>query len=420
MGEWKTTELSPNLCTIIAGSTPATVDARYWEGENVWITPNDLSRFDGHIIRDSNRKLTDLGVKRATGKLLPAHSVVISCRAPVGYCAIVSVPFSTNQGCKTLICHGINETYLYYVLTQSTAALERVSSGTTFLELPKKELAQFKMSFPVSSAEQSKIAEILLTMDEAIDKTRALIEKYKNIKVGMMHDLLTNGIDEYGNIRSTETHEYNDSLVGKIPAEWDVQPLSNLTEKIADRDHTTPNYVMHGVYIVSPKDFDEYDRINFSKCARISHKDHMINRKKTDIRRGDLIFTRIGAGLGKVCCVTEDMPEFSILHSAAMVRVNRNITALLLMYIIKSFYFQKQISDGIQSIGVPDLGLDKINSLLVSYPTNGQEQERITEILVAADERIQTERDYLAKLQDIKQGLMQDLLTNTVSVDALL
>ncbi|MDD3401715.1 MAG: restriction endonuclease subunit S [Eubacteriales bacterium] len=313
-------------------------------------------------------------------------------------------------------------TFIMYALQTESAVryFSKMSNGLTRYGLTIGVIERQKIVVPCDVNEQKKIAEILTTVDTAIEKTRALIEKYKNIKTGLMQDLLSNGIDEYGNIRSPETHEYKDSPLGMIPVEWDVFTLCELTEKIADRDHSTPVYVQQGVFIVSPKDFDEDDYIDFSNCAQITREAHLINSKKTDIRPNDLIFTRIGAGLGKVCYVRPDMPEFSILHSAAMIRTNNKILPRLLMYCIKSFYLQKQIIDGVQSIGVPDLGMDKINLILVKCPLDRNEQERIQVVLDAASEKIDTEQDYLTKLLNIKQGLMQDLLTHKVPVDVLL
>jgi len=393
MGEWKTSELSPDLCTIVAGSTPTTSDARYWGGENVWITPNDLSSWDGHIISDSDRKLTDLGVKRATGKLLPAYSVVISCRAPVGYCAIVSVPFSTNQGCKTLICQGINETYLYYVLTQSTAALERVSSGTTFLELPKKELARFKISFPVSDNEQSKIAEILSTVDEAIDKTRALIEKFKNIKTGMMQDLLTNGIDKNGVIRSLKTHEYKDSPLGLIPVEWDCRRFDEVMP--LQRGHDLPQYsIVQGEYPVA--------------CSN-----GIIAMHSQYTAKGPCVWTGRSGTIGHVFFSEQNC----WMHNTSLwVTDFCGNDEKFIYYLLSSFDIKKYLA----GTGVPTLNRNDLHFQHVILPINIEEQQRIAEMLTAADAKIHAEHDYLKKLQNLKLGLMQDLLTNTVSVDVLL
>lgn len=183
------------LSQIISGSTPTTSDPSYWNGNNVWITPADLSGLTTPFISTSARKLADSGVRKATRVLLPANSVIISNRAPVGYCAIVTVPFSFNQGCKGLICNpDIDPLYIYYFLSKSKLQLERVSSGTTFLELPKKELNRFLIRIPKTLTEQQEISRKILAADEKIQNERSYLAKLENIKQGLMQDLLTNTV----------------------------------------------------------------------------------------------------------------------------------------------------------------------------------------------------------------------------------
>ena len=94
--------------------------------------------------------------------------------------------------------------------------------------ITRKELDRFSAPFPTSLAEQTKIAEILSTVDRAIEQTEALIAKQQRIKTGLMQDLLTRGIDEHGNLRSEQTHQFKDSPLGRIPVEWEVPPVSSV------------------------------------------------------------------------------------------------------------------------------------------------------------------------------------------------
>ena len=184
------------LGTIISGSTPTTSDEKYWNGKNVWLTPADLSGMTMPFISDSERHLTDAGVKKATGTLLPAYSVIISNRAPVGYCAVVTVPFSYNQGCKAVKCNdGVDPLYLYYFMSTQKSALERVSSGTTFLELPKKELERFLVSIPLDTDEQKDIAAKILAADEKVQSEIDYLQKMENVKQGLVSDLLSGKVD---------------------------------------------------------------------------------------------------------------------------------------------------------------------------------------------------------------------------------
>lgn len=179
------------LGTIVSGSTPKTSEEQYWNGTNVWLTPADLSGMTMPFINDSERHLTDAGVKKATRTLLPANSVIISNRAPVGYCAVVTVPFTYNQGCKAIKCNeGVEPLYLYYFLSTQKSNLERVSSGTTFLELPKKELKRFIVLIPEDDTIQRNIANQVLAADEKIQSELDYLEKLENVKKGLVKDLL--------------------------------------------------------------------------------------------------------------------------------------------------------------------------------------------------------------------------------------
>lgn len=269
--------------------------------------------------------------------------------------------------------------------------------------------------------EQTKIAEILSTVDRAIEQTEALIAKQRRIKTGLMQDLLTHGIDEHGRIRSEQTHEFKDSPLGRIPKEWQLSCLGTITDKIADRDHTTPEYVDDGVLIISPMAFADDEGIEFGRCPRITRKAHLANCKKTDSKPGDLILHRIGAGLGRVRVVLEDHPEYSLLHSLALVRPNYQlITTSYLKWSLRSFATQLQMGLGTQSIGVPDLGLDKIASLFVKVPRSLNEQNEIGKVIDTQQEHIDEVIVAKVKLSCLKVALMQDLLTGRCRVTPLL
>lgn len=192
--EWDTVPIL-RLGTVSGGSTPKTNDPSNWGETHTWITPNDLSNMSGKYIFSSERKLTDKGLIQATRQLLPPNSFIISCRAPVGYCAVVKVPFSHNQGCKSIVPNElIISEYLYYSLAGKKASLERVSSGTTFLELPKKELESFLIAVPREIKEQEAIVSRLNSIDSKIEIEMHNLSKYQAIKKGLMQDLLTHKV----------------------------------------------------------------------------------------------------------------------------------------------------------------------------------------------------------------------------------
>jgi len=111
--------------------------------------------------------------------------------------------------------------------TQVTRYFSLLASGSTRYALPIMAIESVKIPMP-PKPEQSKIAEVLSTVDRAIEQTAGLIAKQQRIKTGLMQDLLTRGIDKHGNLRSEKTHKFKDSPLGRIPMEWEVKKLCDL------------------------------------------------------------------------------------------------------------------------------------------------------------------------------------------------
>lgn len=316
----------------------------------------------------------------------------------------------------------LDQGFLFWLLEPELLRIHRRTPQTTVRHLSTKDLYAIKAIVP-PAIEQEKVAQILDTLDTQIRQTKALIAKLERIKQGLLTDLLTRGIDENGQLRPAPDQApqlYKDSTLGKIPRKWDVLALRECTQKIADRDHTTPVYFESGVRMISPTNLTSYEGIDFDGCKRITRRAHEINRKKTDLEPGDLVIHRIGAGLGRVRLVTADMPEFSILHSMAQIRPDdRKITSEYLLWSLRIDSTLRQMGLGTQSIGVPDLGLDKIGELQIPVAPV-PEQRQIVDQLRVLVERLADESSVLGQLVNLKIGLMDDLLTGKVRVNSLL
>jgi type I restriction enzyme, S subunit len=215
--------------TIYSGSTPSTAIHSFWDGDIVWVTPNDLSKLKTPYLSDSGKRITEKGLKGCSATLLPEQSLVMSSRAPIGYVALATVQFCTNQGCKTIrLKDAFHPDFVYYNVLFNIGKIKNLGEGTTFAEISKTALSSVELTFPSSKPEQTKIAEILSTVDRTIEQTEALIAKQQRIKTGLMQDLLTRGIDEHGDLRSEQTHQFKDSPLGRIPVEWDHKELGNV------------------------------------------------------------------------------------------------------------------------------------------------------------------------------------------------
>jgi len=172
-----------DICEIMNGGTPDTTIPRFWDGENLWITPKDMGKMQSIYVDDTLRKITDEGLKNSSAKILPVDSIILSSRAPIGHLAINKKPISTNQGCKGLVPkNGISTLFVYYFLSNSVELLNSLGTGATFKELSGSKLGTVKISLP-QFPEQQRIVSILDEAFAAIATAKANAEQnLKNAK----------------------------------------------------------------------------------------------------------------------------------------------------------------------------------------------------------------------------------------------
>ena len=184
--------------TIVNGGTPASTEESYWDGETVWLTPDDLGQNEGAWINSGRRTITDEGVYNSSARVSPAGSLVLSTRAPIGHLAITTVPAATNQGCRTLIPdRNTDSTFGYYMLLASRSVLQSLGKGSTFMELTPIDLGGLQIALPPLS-EQRTIAEYLDRETERIDalvaKVRLLIERLQEYRAALVTRTVTSGL----------------------------------------------------------------------------------------------------------------------------------------------------------------------------------------------------------------------------------
>ena len=139
---------------IVLGSTPNSKEASYWDGDIKWITPAEMTE-ESYYIYDTDRHITEDGVKSASLTLLPYRSVLFSTRAPIGKVGLVGSPMYCNQGFKNFICGDkLNPVYLYYTLIYKREYLVSLGTGTTFKELSKRTVEGLDIAIPPLSLQE--------------------------------------------------------------------------------------------------------------------------------------------------------------------------------------------------------------------------------------------------------------------------
>lgn len=177
MSEWKECTIA-DLGEVVGGATPSTKKPEnYKNGDISWITPKDLSTFNGRFILHGERNITETGLNSCSTRLLPTNTVLFSSRAPIGYVAIAAKEMCTNQGFKSIIPNSDTDyMFLYYLLKFNRNNIENMGSGTTFKEVSGNTMKSIKVCVPIDIEEQRKIGAVLSAIDDKIELNTAINE----------------------------------------------------------------------------------------------------------------------------------------------------------------------------------------------------------------------------------------------------
>ena len=303
---------------------------------------------------------------------------------------------------------GTDEKWFFYLLQSIDLTKYNEASGVPSLN--RDTLYSIAFITP-PLPEQQKIAAILTSVDEVIEITQAQIDKLKDLKTGMMQELLTVGVGIDGKPHT----EFKDSPVGRIPKGWEVHKFSSACIKITDGEHLSPKYVEGGLPILSAKDIQLYG-IDFTGAKFVSKEAHVKMLNRCNPEYGDVLIVSRGATIGKTT-MNNSTKSFALMGSVILLKPNRGIChgPYLSIFIaqpkIKKNMFQLSGSSAQQAIYLKD-----IKEMQLPLPSM-KEQVKIADSINSIDQKIIHLIEKLSSLTIAKKALMQDLLTGKVRVN---
>ena len=396
------------VAQIIMGQSP---DSKYYSEEEVGLPfLQGCAEFQGrhpkHVIYCSHRK-----------KIGCTGSILLSVRAPVGRMNIANHDYVIGRGLAALNGTRVTQNFLEHFLVFQEPKFRLASQGSTFEAINSSELKQWPILHPKDKAEQAKIAEVLSTVDRAIEQTEALIAKQQRIKTGLMQDLLTRGIDEHGNLRSEQTHECKDSSLGRIPAGWEVKALSEIGWFTNGINKSKEDFGF-GTLFVNIADVYP-DHLDVHSLGRLNASDAEATRYGLNI--GDILIDRSSVKLEGV-----GYPTVFEGHNEPVVfcgfiirfRPRVNINSRFLCLQMRDDPFRIEVFKVATRSANVNVNQESLAELRIKIPTV-DEQNRIVSFEAAIDKEHQNLRTQLVKLASLKTALMQDLLTGNKRVNAL-
>lgn len=321
-----------HVFTVVGGSTPKSEIGDYWDGEHVWVTPSDLSSLLGFDIAESSRRITTAGPNSCGTTLVPAGSIVISTRAPIGSLAIAGTTLCTNQGCKSLVRKGTGHPRFYaYLLSVAGEELNVRGRGTTFLELSADALGAFEVVEPTTD-DQAAIVDFLdretAKIDALVKQQKHLIELLKDKRQTVISQTVVKGLD-----RSVPMKGSGIEWLGEIPRHWQLQRGRFLFAQADD----------------PPEDGDGV--VTAFRDGQVTLRENRRTEGFTmavlevgyqRVCRGDLVIHGMDAFAGAIGVSESDgkcTPEYSVLRARVPSLANQYYAAALRLMALRNFIY---------------------------------------------------------------------------------
>ena len=413
-----------------AGATPSRTNPEYYGGNIPWLKTGDLT--DSYIDAIPET-ITELALEKTSVRLNPAGSVLIAMYgATIGKLGILSIAATTNQACCACFpLGGLDNKYLFYFLmaqkplfikqgeggAQPNISKEKIVSSlmpVPPLEEQRRIVVMLGQIFPIIDAYSKCKTELdlcnatfperlkksilqeavqgkLVPQDPSDEPAEALLERIRTekqrlikegkIKKDKHESVIFRRDNSHYEKRGSEVVCIDDDIPFDIPDNWIWTRLQNICSLIGDIDHNMPKSVPadEGVLFLSAKDLLDDGTINFTQNVKfISRADFERLSRKALPQKHDIIYSRIGAALGKARLVETDR-EFLVSYSCCVVRPLL-VYPQYIRYYLESPQILLHSIKARQSIGVPDLGMGEIKKYLVALPPYN-EQVRIVEQL---------------------------------------
>jgi type I restriction enzyme S subunit len=399
---WEELDLS-ECVNVFQGGTPSTKNPAYWGDEIVWVTPTDVTALSGRILLTSERKITKEGLEKSSAVLLPIGTILLCSRATIGASAIAGVPLATNQGFKNLVTKdNCDPIFLYYLLKTKIGEMLSKASGSTFLEISKSNLLSIAIDLPPIE-EQKAIAKVLSELDDLIEKLDCQIEKKQSIRDGMLEDLVSGKRRLPGFDGEWEKHDFMSLINPKARIGW---------QGLKKSEYLKAGYSL----LIAGTDF--YDgMLKYESMSYVSKERYDMDAN-IQIENNDVLVTKDGT-IGKVAIV-KNLTMPATLSSGVFIFkvINKKLTQDFLYYILRSSIFERFIENLSAGSTIKHLYQKDLKNLSFNIPKMIEEQNAITAFIQNLDSEVSLIKQKRAKYSKLKQGLMEELLTGNIRLNA--
>lgn len=385
-----------DLARIVGGGTPDRMQSAYWrDGTVPWITPTDLTANKSKYIASGSENISELGLQSSNATLVPTNSIVFSTRGTVGSMALSAVPLTCNQSCEILVPKDgiVDAEFLYYLLQFGLSAFIRLSGGTTFDAITRRDIARVRFAVPIQVKDQGAIARVLAAVDDVMERTRATVERARDLERSILED-------SFKRLHAPR-HQLRDFIT-------DVRYG---TSKVSS-DRGWGNPVLRIPNVVA-------DRLSLADLAFVELPSSEVDRLQ--LRDGDLLLVRTNGNPKYVgrSVVFRRPDARTWVYASYLIRV-RLKSGLLPQYVNVFLGLERGRRELLRrvttSAGNHNINSNSIRLLSLPVPASEDAQARIVELAGASQAHVDALRMKVVALEELKKTVMHDLLTGRVRI----
>jgi len=385
-----------DLARIVGGGTPDREQPAYWRNGTIpWITPTDLTANDSKYIASGAENISELGLKSSNATLVPPGSIVFSTRGTVGNMAVAAIPLTCNQSCEVLVPRNevVTGDFLYYLLNFGLSAFIRLSGGTTFGAITRRDIARVRFAVPRDDHEQVAIACILDAVDKALERTRAAVERARALERAVLEDAFENLVAQRHRLGEFTTDVRYGTSKASSERGWG-NPVLRIPNVIGDR-------------------------LSLSDLAFVELALSDVERLR--LQNGDLLLVRTNGNPNYVgrSVVFRHPDERAWVYASYLIRVRLNdglAPDFLNVFLGLERGRRELLRRVTTSAGNHNINSNSIRLLSVPVPDSKDEQAHIVELADACRAYVDAFRTKVAGLEMVKKSLMQVLLNGRVRV----
>ncbi|HXH20439.1 MAG TPA: restriction endonuclease subunit S [Dehalococcoidia bacterium] len=395
------------IARVVGGTTPSSNEPGHWDGDIPFVTPTDLTALRGRYLAKTERCISERGRLAAGIEVLPPRSVLLATRASIGLAAINEVPLVTNQGFQNLVpLAWTDPLWLFYAVSAMRAEFERLAAGTTFRELSRRSLQAVKLLVP-PLPEQRAIAAVLDAIDEAIERTQAVIEATETLRRALLHDLLTRGVPGW---HKEWKHVPG---IGTIPACWEVACLADLVK--VNTDGWNPGDTEEILYVdlaavSAPGDLAPPRKLPSAEAP---------SRARRRVKPGDILVSTVRPYLRAFARWTGPaLPNLVASTGFAVLSPNRPEDSAFVFHVIMTDRFLGHLEPRMTGSGYPAVRPDDVAAFSLGIP-GAKERQLIGGLIDVLWDVNQNTKKHVEELHVVKRAIADALLTGRIRIKQL-